>query len=162
MFGPKIDRPHSNIRNCIIPHELFYDIKNHFWLREEKDGTWTIGLTDMAQTAGGKVLHFKPWKRGVKRKANKPVAMLEAAKWLGIIRVPFATTIVDFNEELLENAYAINQYPYTKGWIVRILPEEETIVKDCFLTGEEAAKEYKKNFDIWGLADCVHCLGFEV
>ncbi len=162
MFGPKIEHPHSNIRNCIIPHELFYDTKNHLWLRAEEDETWTVGLSDMAQTAGGKVLHFKPWKRGIKRKANKPIAMLEAAKWLGVIRVPFPVIIVDYNEALLEDTYVINQYPYTKGWIVRIQPEAGTIVRDHLLDGEKAAKEYKEKFDEWELTDCVHCLGFEV
>ncbi|KAA3613573.1 MAG: hypothetical protein D8M58_16965 [Calditrichaeota bacterium] len=162
MFGPKIDQPHSNVRNCIIPHELFYDVKNHLWLRDERDGTWTVGLTDMAQTAGGKVLHFKPWKIGVKRKGNKPIAMLEAAKWLGVIRVPFPVTIIDYNKELLENTYSINQFPYTKGWIIRIKPDDNIDVREYLLDGETAGKEYKKNFDEWGLTDCVHCLGFEV
>ncbi len=162
MFGPKITKPHTVVKNCIIPHDLFYDSKNHFWLREEVNYEWTLGLTDMAQTLGGKVLHFKPWPRGKKRNTAKPIAMLEAAKWLGVVRVPFEVTIVDFNEELLEDAYAVNQYPYTRGWIIRFKTAADLKMTDHFLFGEEAAKAYRENFEKWQLTECVHCLGFEV
>lgn len=162
MFGPKITKPHSAVNNCIIPHDLYYDTKNHYWLREEDADEWTLGLTDMAQTLGGKVLHFKPWAVGKKRKAGKPIAMLEAAKWLGVVRVPFDVTITGFNEELLDDAYAVNQYPYTRGWIIRFKTEAGLKMADFFPFGEDAAKSYTENFKKWELTECVHCLGFEV
>ncbi len=162
LFGPKIDKPHTVVQNCIIPHDLWYDTEQHLWLRDEGDGTWTIGLSDMAQTLGGKVLHYKPWKKGVRRKAKKPVVMLEAAKWLGVIRVPFPSEIAGINEELLKDTYMINQFPYTKGWLIRIKPDEGVDVPSFYVSGEEAGKLYAAHFEEWQLSECVHCLGFEV
>ncbi|RMH65328.1 MAG: hypothetical protein D6677_02795 [Calditrichaeota bacterium] len=162
LFGPKIDKPHTVVQNCIIPHALYYDTDKHLWLRPEKDGAWTVGLTDMAQTLGGKVLHYKPWKEGFKRKAHKPVVMLEAAKWLGVISVPFPVTVGPANPDLMDDAYMINQFPYTKGWLIKIYPEPGTDVAAFYVSGEEAGRLYREHFEDWQMTECVHCLGFEV
>ncbi len=150
------------MENCIIPHDLYYDVNKHLWLKPEPDGAWTIGLTDMAQTLGGKVLHYKPWKEGIKRKANKPVVMLEAAKWLGVISVPFPVTVGAHNADLTQDAYMINQYPYTKGWLIKVYPQEGSDPRTFYVNGEEAGRLYKEHFAEWQLTECVHCLGFEV
>jgi len=150
------------LHHCILPKNLLYETKNHLWLKKEDDGLYTVGITDMAQTMAGKVLHFRPWKPGSVRPANKPLAMLEAAKWLGVIRLPFAVQIADYNKELEKEAFLINQFPYQRGWIIRVRPEDEKEVQTRLLGAEAALKAYKEHFEDWNLTDCVHCVGFEV
>jgi len=96
------------VSDCIIPTDRFYETRLHLWLRPENDGSVTVGLTDMAQTLAGKILHCTSKPLGLSRPANKPVAILEAAKWLGVIRVPFASTIVGSNELVPASASLIN------------------------------------------------------
>ncbi len=153
---------HFTLHNCILPKELLYETKNHLWLREEDNKTYTVGITDMAQTMAGKVLHFRPWKPGSLRPANKPLAMLEAAKWLGVIRLPFAVEIVDYNIELEKEAFLINQFPYHHGWIIRVRPQDEVEARNLLLNAEQAYLAYRQHFKDWNLTECVHCVGFEV
>ncbi len=149
------------VRDCIIRTDRLYETGLHLWLRPENDGSVTVGLTDMAQTLAGKILHCTPKPLGLRRPANKPVAILEASKWLGVIRVPFASAIVGSNELAWADASLINQHPYTKGWVVRLQPDRDDW-REGLLEGVDAAAVYRENFERWGLVECVHCLGAEV
>jgi len=149
------------VRDCLIPRDLLYETQMHLWLRPEDDGTLTVGLTDMAQTLAGKILYCTPRPAGLQRPANKPVAILEAAKWLGVIRVPFPTVIVASNEKLRDNPFAINQDPYGEGWVVRLAPDSDDW-RSHLVNGTEAPELYRAKFDEWQLEDCVHCLGAEL
>ena len=42
---------------CAIPEEYLYDLEFDNWVRLEHDGTATLGMTDVAQTRCGKIVH---------------------------------------------------------------------------------------------------------
>jgi glycine cleavage system H protein len=147
-----------SVENCILPRGLYYDVHQHLWLRPESDDTFTIGLTDMAQTLAGKILYLTPKEIGLPRKANKPLLVYEAAKWLGVVRVPFPCTIVAHNPAVLHKAQLVNQAPYGEGWLLRIRPTEEVDILDYFVPAETAAEIYTEYLTEGIIKDCVHCL----
>ncbi|MDH4224325.1 MAG: hypothetical protein OEW12_01605 [Deltaproteobacteria bacterium] len=160
------------VRNCYIPPGLLYETRTHLWFRREpgpkdavgsdgEDGLLTLGLSDMAQTAAGKILHFTPKTVGRVFLANKPVALLEAAKWLGVLRLPFDVRLEAVNLDVVENPFLVNRFPYTRGWVLRVAPMGRPRLEDHLLTADQAMDVYGLRFEEWGLTDCVHCLGFE-
>ena len=53
---------------CDIPEDLFYHPDYDCWVRFEADQTVTLGMTDIAQTLAGKLLHVRF--KGVGRKVK--------------------------------------------------------------------------------------------
>lgn len=116
----------------------------------------------MGQTAVGKLLHLNIKEVGRRREARKSIATYEAAKWIGVISMPFSTTIVEHNSEVINELFLINRLPYTKGWIVRFRPETTVILAEHFVSAEKAQAIYAAQLDEGKLENCVHCLDFEV
>ncbi len=156
------DRKSYHARNCIIPRDRFYNPVKHQWIRAEDDGTLVLGLTDVAQTLAGKLLHVTPKPVGAHRDANKSLVVYEAAKWIGVINVPFACTVVEHNPKVVTDAFTVNQFPYADGWIIRIRPDEAVDLSLHFASPEDAQAIYATQLDEGAIDDCVHCVGFEV
>jgi hypothetical protein len=51
----------SEYNGCQMPEDLdlYYDL-DYIWARPEEDGTFTIGITDLAKTMSGR--HVVPWR----------------------------------------------------------------------------------------------------
>ncbi len=154
------------IKNCILPVDLAYDVENDLWAKVDPlTGVARVGLTDVGQTAAGKlqVVTFpRAGQRvGQKVQRGKAVALLESAKWVGPLRFPVDGDLVAVHSELTEHPLWVNLEPYGNGWIVEFLPDSPL----PWLSGEEARQEYsarvRKTFrsvagvneDFW----CVHC-----
>lgn len=54
---------HTEYNGCELPDDLFYDL-DYVWVRPEDDGTFTLGITDPAQTMAGRVQYFRFRKPG--------------------------------------------------------------------------------------------------
>jgi glycine cleavage system H protein len=77
----------AEYRGCILPESLYYD-GDYVWLRPVGDGLVAIGVTDPAQTMGGRILAAHIKKPGTQIRAGRHVATLESGKWVGGIPVP--------------------------------------------------------------------------
>ena len=153
------------LKSCILPNDLLYDVEHDLWARREQDGVVRMGLTDVGQTAGGKVqvVSFpKAAERiGTEVQPVKTVALLESAKWLGPLRLPVSGQLLEVNRTLIEHPLWINLEPYGRGWIIAFRPAGEI----PWLAGEAARDAYAQrlrgtfrsvagvNDDFW----CVHC-----
>ncbi len=76
---------------CELPEDLWYDL-DYLWARPNDDGTFTLGLTDPAQTMAGRVVAATFRKAGTHRAAGKNLATLESGKWVGGVPAPFDGT----------------------------------------------------------------------
>ena len=47
----------AEVNNCLLPDELKYHIEFNVWLRDNGDGSYDMGMTDIAQTMAGSVIH---------------------------------------------------------------------------------------------------------
>ncbi len=152
----------SDLANCVLPGDLKYHIDFNVWLRDQGDGTFQLGMTDIAQTLAGSVIHCRPKKAGKTIKAGKSIATVESGKWVGPVKAPFHCEIVSRNEEVESDATVLNRSPYSKGWIVCIRPTEEAGDYQSELLSADAALEgFRAYMAKHDLAECSHCDGFE-
>jgi glycine cleavage system H protein len=129
---------------CDIPEGLFFDFARDLWVRFESDGTATLGMTDTAQTRGGKLVNITFRKVGKLLKPGQSAATIESAKWVGPFPMPFSAELVGVNEAAFRQDILIaNRDPYGAGWLVRVRPTNLEAERGHLLTGEAAAAKYK-------------------
>lgn len=151
----------SEVKNCMLPANLLYHVENNIWIRLNDDGTLDIGMTDIAQTMAGSIIHCRPKKVGKKVKKGKSVATVESGKWVGPVRSPFAGEIIDANSAVESDATILNKSPYTEGWIVKLNPSSFDEDSAELVSGDEAVLKFEEYMDEKDLAECIHCEGFE-
>ncbi|MBK8490927.1 MAG: glycine cleavage system protein GcvH [Saprospirales bacterium] len=148
----------EKINECVILKNLYYSVQDNTWVRVNDDGTVTIGMTDVAQSLAGPILHARPKKPGVSREKGKPIATVESGKWVGPVKSPMTGEIVEVNENLENNAQLVNKSPYQNGWILKMKPVNlEEDLKDL-LTGDAAVEAYRAKIDQDGVT-CTHIEG---
>lgn len=123
---------------CEVRPELYYDADYQIWVRREDDGSMTIGMTDLAQTRAGRIMHVRVRRPGSRRPRGKPVATVETGKWAGPVPNPFDCVIEGANEGVLDDPVRINRDPYGE-WIARVRPEaDDALASAGLITGAEA------------------------
>ncbi len=104
-----------------LPGDLIYT-KEHEWLRQEEDGSVTIGITDHAQAALGDLVYVELPEVGQDVENGGEMAVVESVKAASDVYAPIGGTIIQINEELADDPEKINADPYGDGWIVRLQP----------------------------------------
>jgi glycine cleavage system H protein len=105
-----------------LPDDLYYQPDDHLWVRVE--GTRArIGLDDQAQRSAGTVsaVRLKPAGRPIAK--GKPFGTMEAGKYVGPLKAPFAGQVIEINSEVMSKPGLLNSDPYGKGWLILIEPE---------------------------------------
>ncbi len=106
-----------------IPADLKYT-KSHEWIRQEADGTLTIGVTDHAQEALGDIVFLELPEEGRSVEAGEACAVIESVKAASDIYAPVAGEIVAFNQEAIDVPESVNSDAYA-AWLFRIKPAVE-------------------------------------
>jgi len=104
----------SDIRN-----ELKY-VSSHEWIRDEGDGTVTIGITDHAQDLLGDVVFVELPEQGSDVGAGDDAGVVESVKAASDIYAPVSGQVVAVNEQLEESPELVNSDPYGDGWFFRV------------------------------------------
>ena len=151
----------AEVKNCLLPDELYYSVENNVWAQDMGDGTVRIGMTDVAQTMAGSVIHCKPKAAGKKVKKGKSIATVESGKWVGPVKSPFAGEIVAVNEAVEKDATILNKSPYKQGWIVQIKPDDLAGDLAELKKGADAIPDFEAYMGEKELGECIHCEGFE-
>jgi glycine cleavage system H protein len=102
------------------PDNLKYT-KSHEWVKQEADGTATVGITFHAQSQLGDVVFVENPAVGRKVKQGEECGVIESVKAAADIYAPLSGEIVAANGELADAPEKINQDPYT-AWMFRIKP----------------------------------------
>lgn len=118
-----------------IPAELKY-VASHEWLRQEDDGTITIGITEHAQDLLGDVVYVELPEVGDVVSADDEIAVVESVKAASDVYAPISGEIVAINEALEDAPETINADPYGKGWFFKIKPDNAKDF-DSLLTADE-------------------------
>ncbi len=151
----------AEINKCLLPDDLRYHVEHNVWVRDLSDGTYELGMTDIAQTLAGNIIHCRPKKAGKKVKAGKSLATVESGKWVGPMKSPFAGEIVARNDAAEADASVLNRSPYKLGWIVRLRPDDGEAALADLVDSAAAAAAYATFMAENDLAECVHCEGFD-
>ena len=145
----------SEYRGCELPEDLWYDL-DYIWVRPESGGLYRMGITDPSQTMGGRIQSVTFRKPGSHRDFKKSVAVVESGKWVGGIPAPFAGTIMECNQRLLDRPDLINIAPYTDAWLVVMRPDDPATALAHLVTGEEAQRRLREWIDHYKV-QCMRC-----
>ncbi|HIO91352.1 MAG TPA: glycine cleavage system protein GcvH [Leucothrix mucor] len=102
-----------------IPEELLYT-KSHEWIRDNKDGTVTIGITDHAQELLGDIVYVELPEDGSSFGAEDNCGVIESVKAASDFFSPLGGEVVAVNELLDDSPELVNSEPYGDGWIMSL------------------------------------------
>ena len=148
---------HEKVKGCVILKDLHYNINNNTWIRVIDDSTVVVGMTDIAQSLAGALLHAKTKSPGTARRLGKPIATVESGKYVGPVKSPVTGEITKVNEALAGDAGLINRSPYNDGWIVEMKADNLSAELGDMVTGDDAVTAYTEKIE----QDGIECAGVE-
>ncbi|MEZ9187128.1 glycine cleavage system protein GcvH [Vibrio splendidus] len=93
---------------------------SHEWVKDNGDGTVTIGISEHAQEMLGDVVFVDLPDTGDEIEAGESFSLVESVKAASDIYAPISGEIVAINEELEDSPELINEESYEGGWIVKV------------------------------------------
>ncbi|RHW77403.1 glycine cleavage system protein GcvH [Colwellia sp. RSH04] len=102
-----------------IPSELKY-VTSHEWVRNEGDGTVTVGITEHAQGLLGDMVFVELPEVGETVSTGDDICVAESVKAASDIYAPVTGEIVEVNEELEDSPELVNSDAFGDGWLFKI------------------------------------------
>ncbi|MFM2626994.1 glycine cleavage system protein GcvH [Vibrio chagasii] len=93
---------------------------SHEWVKDNGDGTVTIGISEHAQEMLGDVVFVDLPETEDEIEAGESFSLVESVKAASDIYAPISGEIVEINEELEDSPELINEEPYEGGWIAKV------------------------------------------
>ena len=104
-----------------LPEQLRYTAE-HEWLREEQDGTVTIGISDHAQAELGDIVYVELPAVGAEITQGDSFGVIESVKAASDLYAPVSGTVTEVNAELESAPQQVNEDPYGAGWLIKVQP----------------------------------------
>jgi glycine cleavage system H protein len=101
------------------PSDLKYT-ESHEWVRDNGDGTVTVGITDHAQQALGELVYAELPQPGRTLAPGEACAVVESTKAASDVYAPVAGEVVEANETLATAPETVNAAPFGGGWLFRL------------------------------------------
>lgn len=120
-----------------VPQNLKYT-RDHEWV-EISGNKATVGITDFAQSELGDIVFLEVETVGEQLNQEDVFGTVEAVKTVSDLFLPLTSEIIEFNEDLEQNPELVNDDPYGKGWIIKIIFNNQSEI-DGLLSSDE----YKK------------------
>ena len=98
------------------PADLRYT-PSHEWLRQESDGSLTVGITAHAQEELGDLVYVELPEPGRALKAGEACCVVESTKAASDVYAPVSGTVVEVNSALADKPETINEDAYGEGWL---------------------------------------------
>jgi len=92
----------------------------HEWVKNNNDGTVTIGISDHAQGLLGDVVFVELPEEGDEITAGEQFTLVESVKAASDVYAPVSGEIIAINEELEDSPESINESAFVEGWIVKV------------------------------------------
>ncbi|HGE6059102.1 glycine cleavage system protein GcvH [Vibrio cholerae] len=108
--------------------------ESHEWVRDNGDGTVTIGISEHAQEMLGDVVFVELPEIDAEIDAGDSFSLVESVKAASDIYAPVTGVVIEVNEDLQNSPELINEEPYDGGWIVKVKmsdPDELKALKDA-------------------------------
>lgn len=103
-----------------FPADLKY-ADSHEWVRQEADGTLTVGISDAAQDMLGDLVFCGDFKVGETLSRGDTAGVVESVKAASDVYIPIDGEITAFNADLDSAPEKINTDPYG-AWIFKVKP----------------------------------------
>jgi glycine cleavage system H protein len=129
---------------CVVPDDLLYDVNLHVWVRLSGESA-VLGMTDVAQTLGGRMVQVSWKKRGRTYDRGRSLAVIESAKWVGPFPTPLTAELIEVNDAAFAADVAIaNRDPYGAGWMARVRPTALADERHHLIDGAAAFEAYRE------------------
>jgi glycine cleavage system H protein len=102
-----------------VPADLKYT-KDHEWVRDNGDGSVTVGITDHAQELLGDLVFVDLPEVGAALESGGDCAVVESVKAASDVYSPLDGEVTEVNEALGDAPETINSDPYDAGWIFKM------------------------------------------
>jgi glycine cleavage system H protein len=101
------------------PADLKYTT-SHEWIRDNGDGTVTVGITDHAQDALGELVYVELPTVGRVLKPGEACVVVESTKAASDVYAPLAGEVIAVNDALGDAPQTVNEAPFEAGWIFKL------------------------------------------
>lgn len=102
-----------------VPQQLKYR-DSHEWVRQEEDGSVTVGITEHAQSLLGDMVFVDLPEVGREVSVGDDCAVAESVKAASDIYAPLSGEIIAVNDELSDSPEQVNTSPYESGWFFKM------------------------------------------
>lgn len=100
-----------------VLNELLYS-KSHEWVKLEEQKAY-VGISDYARTQLGQIVFIDLPAVGSTAELDEPLAEVESVKAVAEVISPVSGTVLEVNEELMDNPEALNEDAY-ESWLVLV------------------------------------------
>lgn len=125
-----------------IPSELKY-ATSHEWVRNEGDGTVTVGITEHAQDLLGDMVFVELPDVGDEVTTGDDICVAESVKAASDIYAPVTGKVVEVNEDLEDSPELVNSDAFGDGWLFKIKMEDAAEL-DALLDAEGYASSIEE------------------
>jgi len=98
---------------------LYYDPKEHFWIKV-KDKQARIGMSPLIQETSGAFVAIQMITLNSNLSIGESFGTIEAEKHVGPLKIPLSGKITKINDQVIENPRLINYDPYGDGWLIEM------------------------------------------
>lgn len=99
-----------------VKQDLLYT-KTHEWVRDNSDGTYTLGITDYAQDALGDIVFVELPAENTEASADEELCVIESVKAASGVNAPADLVVLAVNSDLDDAPETINNDCYGKGFL---------------------------------------------
>ena len=94
--------------------------KEHEWIKDNGDGTATIGITEFAQSELGDIVFVELNDLGTFSSKDEVFGTVEAVKTVSELFSPVSGKIIEHNAALVDDPELVNKDCYGEGWMIKI------------------------------------------
>ena len=110
-----------------VPDDLRYT-ESHEWVRDNQDGTYTLGITYHAQEQLGDLVFVELPSEGASFQAQEGIMVTESVKAATDVYAPVDGEVLAVNEKLIDNPELVNEDPYGEGWFFHFKCDDEVLL----------------------------------
>ena len=124
--------------------EVRSDLKyreSHEWVRDEGDGTVTVGISDHAQAQLGDMVFVELPEVGNSYGQGDACAVVESVKAASDAYAPVSGEVTEVNADLEDTPEMVNNDPYGDGWMFRIKISDPSEMDDMLSAEDYAAQQ---------------------
>ena len=121
-----------------VVDNLYYT-NNHEWIKDNNNGTYTLGITEYAQEELGDLVFIELPEVGSAISKEDEICVVESVKTASDICAPCDLKILEVNTDLEEKPELVNKDCYKKGWFIKF-----SIVNSKDLENLISTSTYKK------------------
>ena len=111
----------------------------HEWIKAEGDH-YIVGITAFAQDQLGDIVYVELPKVGDRVEAGNAFGVIESVKTASDLYAPVSGEVVEVNGDLVAQPQAVNDDPYSSGWMIKIKVEDPAQV-DQLLTSAQYSEQ---------------------